>query len=143
MKDWSHMSKRLLTILMVLMAGLLFLSCEQTTTTTSFAGYNYSDFPELLISDPYTQLNVLDQDYYVYYYGLTCAHCIAIKQEVLTKIALLTQDHVFLVQVSSLSDIMPGIGVTKTPTIIKVVNHQLVSLDVGDTDVLAVFDSLK
>ena len=144
MKGWTLMSKKLLTILMVLLAGFLFVSCEKTTTTTTaFVEYDYSDFPELFISDPYTQLNVIDEDYYVYYYQLICKNCSKIKQEVLTKIASLTQDHVFLVQVSSSSDIMPGIGVERTPSIIKVVNHQLVSMDEGVTDVLAVIDGLK
>jgi hypothetical protein len=143
MKGWSNMGKKILAILIILVIGFLFGSCDQITTTTSFEGYDYSDFSVLLISDPYTQLNVIDEDYYVYYYGLSCSHCNAIKQEVLTKIATLNQDHVFLVQVSSLSDIMSETGVTSTPAIIKVVNHQLESKDVGETDVLAVIDALK
>lgn len=134
------MKKYIALFLVFILTPVLF-ACDQTTTTTT--GLDYSMFVSLWVTDPSQQLNVSDDPYYIYYYGLTCSHCNAIKQEVLTKIASLNEDHVYLVSVTSTSSVGSGIGVTSTPAIVYVVDHQVSGIHVGETSVLEIIQGLS
>jgi len=134
--------KPFIFIFMIFFVSFASVACT-LTATTSDSGFDYSDFSLLLVSDPDMQLNLSDEPYYVYYFGETCFHCNAIKQTVLTKIFTLTNDQVFLVDVKSTDDVMNGIAVTDTPSLIKVENHLVVSIYEGDSEVLAAFADLS
>jgi len=134
--------KKYVALLMLFFLIPVVYACDKTSTTTSFE-YDYSMFVSLWVTDPSQQLNVSDEPYYLYFYGVTCTHCNAIKQEVLSTIATLSEDRVYLVSVTSILDIHSEISVTSTPAIVYVVNHQVSGISVGETQVLEIFNGLS
>lgn len=84
-----------------------------------------------------------ERTYYVYYYGVECSHCIEIKQTVLQTVQGLQNDKFYFVSVTSISDVVDGAGVTKTPTVIKVVNGVVTRLYVGKTEILPFLSTLS
>ncbi len=138
-----NIKKKFGIILLVLFSFLL-LACDQTTTSIEQTQIlDYYMFPDLIVLDKSIQLDQSDQPYYLYYYGDSCSHCIAIKQDILSVIMNLTEDQVFLVSVVSSMDVQTGINVTSTPSLVYVVNHQVSEIYVGQTDVIAVFSQMK
>lgn len=129
--------------LVVVLLAFTVSACEMTSTTTQSPGFDYSDFAQLLVSDPNMQLNVSDDPYYLYYFGETCYHCNNIKQLVLAKILTLQEDQVYLVDVVSTESIMNGINVVKTPSLVKIENHQVISIYEGEESVLSVLGTLS
>jgi len=120
-----------------------------TTTTTSASGsttteeLEYSDFASLHITEVADQLMMPERTYYVYYYGVECTHCIEIKQTVLHTVQGLQNDKFYFVSVTSITDVVDGAGVTKTPTVIKVVNGVVTRLYVGKTEILPFLSTLS
>jgi len=140
-----NLKRRLLLSLFFILIPFLLLGCDQSssTTTSQSTGYDYSDFTNLLVSDKDFQLIMSDTPYYLYFYGATCTHCMAIKQEVLTKIASLKSDVIFLARVNSLRDVSPDIDVTATPALVYVVDHKPVAYYDGQSTVLEQINQLN
>ncbi len=136
---------RFLTILGLLLFGILLIGCDEfnSKTTSIDTALDYSNFSSLRVSDPYMQLNMSDDPYYLYYYSESCGHCNIIKPEVLLILSNLTESHVFLVETNSLADISPDIDVSSTPALVYVVNHQVEQIFVGQTEVLDEFYTLR
>jgi len=126
----------------VLFLVLFLVGCDTTTTTTK-TGLDYTDFYSQIVFDKYTQLNVSDEPYYLYYYGPECYHCNLIKSEVLGILSNLQVDQVYLVETNTLSDVMDGISVQYTPSLVYVVDHQVVAIYENKTDVLAELHKLS
>ena len=137
-------------LIIMLLFSFFLVGCEATSTTTEITTstasteelLDYSDFPSLLMTEADQQLTQEYQTYYLYFYQETCYSCNYIKQEALSKIALLETDIVFLVEVHSPSDIAEGIGVTQTPSIVTVVDNEATDLQIGSLAVLDFIDSL-
>ena len=115
---------------------------SNTTTVTTYPEREYSEFDDLKITDKDSQLSQIEETYYVYYYGVNCLTCINIKNEVLSKIELLQNDKVYLVQVSSSQDIHDDIAVQYTPTLVEITNGAVVEMYVGAQRILEVLDQL-
>ncbi len=131
--------KRLLLILLLI---LLLTGCSiSTDKTTSIK--SYENFSNLIISDPSEQLTQDYSVYYLYYFQETCSHCNFIKNEVLSKIELLENDVVFLIDVHGVNDIAESINVTHTPSIVKIVDHKVEYVKEGPNPVLEVINSLS
>ncbi len=140
------MMKRMLMVLVGLALIPLWgcdLSTTPTTTgTTTTNTYDYSDFGQDHILDSDTQLLMPEVTYYVYYYGINCTHCREIKSRVLGIAAALTQDTLYFVTVASTADIGPGAGVTKTPTLLKIVNGAVVGHYEGESEIMPILEGL-
>lgn len=140
--------KKISVFVLFISLFMVFVACDNTTTTyttidTTIQSYDYGYFANQFISDPNLQLSASDQPYYIYYYGESCTHCIAIKQEVLSIVLSLQNDQVFFVSTNSYLDVMSGINVRSTPSLVYVVNHQVQQIYVGDTDVLEIFHTMS
>jgi hypothetical protein len=104
------------------------LSGCRSTTTYATSIYDYSNFSARFIVDPTLQLAMPEADYYVYFYGATCSHCLAIKAEVLTTIAALQTDVVYFVEANSLENVNSATGITVTPALLFVHNGAVSAL---------------
>ncbi len=127
--------------LVLVFVFLLFLvGCDLTTTEDEL---DYSDFPSITLTDPDTQLTQPYDVYYLYFYGPTCSACLSIKTEVLLKLTLLHNDHIFLVETDSLEDINEAIAVSNIPTLVKIVDGEVDWYFVGTTQVLEEINTLS
>ena len=104
---------------------------------------NYSEFSDLHITEPSAQLSQEQDRYYIYYYGPYCEHCIFIKNEVLSKIELLKNDVVYLVEVNSPSDINENILVKYTPSLVRIESTEAKDNYVGATAILNILNGLS
>ncbi len=129
-------------LILIIFLTILLTGCGINTTTES-AVKNYDDFSDLMITNADNQLTQNYSVYYLYYFQETCYACNQIKNEVLSKIELLENDVVFLIDVHGVDDIPESINVTHTPSIVKIVNHQVEYIKEGTTDVLEVINSLS
>lgn len=123
-------------------ASVSTLSTSSTSTTSSHE-LDYSDFASLHITNVGDQLMMPEVTYYVYYYGVSCAHCIEIKETVLETVQGLQDDKFYFVSVSSINDVVDGAGVTSTPTVIKVVNGAVAARYVGKSQILPLLSTLS
>lgn len=103
----------------------------------------YSDFSNRHITETETQLSQPETEYYIYFYGSTCEHCAAIKQEALSMISAMQNDVVYFVVADSLSDVQDGVGVTATPSLVKVVSGTVTERYVTSEDVLITLRTLN
>jgi len=136
--------KRFYKAFTVLLLVFSFLSCTTTQTTTiTYLELDYNDFEGQFITDVSEQLNMPDEDYYVYYYGPYCYACNLIKAEVLDTFYRATNDTIYLVEVNMPYDIAYESGVEGTPTIIHVVNNEIVGFFEGRTNILEMIDEIN
>lgn len=129
-------------VLLFLVLTLTLFGCELNTDATT-AEKDYSDFPNLIIDDPEDQLSQNYDVYYLYFYGPYCPACNNIKEEVLSKIELLDNDMIFLVQAMQLSDVNEHINVTKTPSLVRIINNQVDEIYESGETILTVLDTLS
>jgi hypothetical protein len=134
--------KRILVSACLVLTLCSFVGC-QTTTSTTTGVYDYSDFSDLIIGSVEAQLSMPEADYYIYYYGTSCAHCATIKNQVLNILHSLANDVVYIVAVSHPADVDPATGVTVTPSLIKVSNHLVVELYDSPSEVLSALGGLS
>lgn len=103
----------------------------------------YSDFSDRHITETENQLSMPETEYYIYFYGTTCEHCAAIKEEALSLITTFQNDVVYFVIADKLSDVQDGVGVTKTPSLVKVVSGTVTERYETSADVLAALRTLN
>jgi hypothetical protein len=109
---------------------LLFVfGCQGATTTTTRVtttnNLDYSDFPELILTDPLTQMNRPELDYYLYFYGPTCEHCFDIKGELLAIIQYLTIDKIYIIEADSREDLAAEMTFDQSPSLVHIVIHEV------------------
>jgi hypothetical protein len=135
--------KRVIKISLIFLLGLLFVACDQTTeTTVSYLDLDYGDFPGQFITEVDNQLNMSETDYYVYYYGPRCSACEIIKPQALDKFYRAKETTIYFVTVMSLNDIDENSGVKATPTIIRVVDNEVVEFYAGVSQIQAMLDDI-
>lgn len=138
------MKNRIKLVISILLVTFVF-GCQVTTTasasTTSHL-YDYDDFSAMQLTNPESQLSQPDDEYYLYFYGLTCYSCNTIKQEILYIIDNLTNIKVYLVETHALADINENIAIDHTPALVHVVNHEVENEYEGDSNVLAIFQNM-
>lgn len=132
--------KRILLIFILVFA---LVGCDKTTTEITYPEMSYLSFSAQKISDVSEQLTQDEDVYYVYFYGSSCSACEDIKNEALFTIEFLTEDKVYLVEVSSLSDIYDSIPISVTPAIVKVVDGEVNSYLTGGSKVLDALHGLN
>jgi hypothetical protein len=103
-------------------------------------GLNYSDFSDQHILEVEDQLQMPEDDYYVYYYSTNCGHCSDIKEEVLETFYNVEETVIYFVEGY---DFHPDSGVQGTPTLIRVENNQKTELYEGPSGILPMLDTLK
>lgn len=135
--------KRIISFAVVLLLGLLLFACEETTTTVSYLNVDYSDFTGQFIIDTEDQLNMPETDYYVYYYGPRCSACEIVKPQVLDTFYRAKESTIYLVTVLSPGDINTGTGVKATPTIIRVVDNEVVEFYEGVSQIQSMLDDIS
>lgn len=74
--------KKIITAAFMIILGMTFLGCSNTTQEVTTTGLDYEMFN--YISDYDEVFNRREGTYLVYFYSATCANCIAIKNTVLT-----------------------------------------------------------
>ncbi len=127
----------------------IFGGCRAQTTTmsnplpTTTLDLDYADFPELLIDNPVLQLSMPEDDYYIYFYGRYCGHCLEIKNLVLTTIYWLEVDKVYIVIVDGIEDVNASISVTATPAMVHIVDHAVATVHQNKTNVLNLLPTLE
>jgi len=126
----------------LLLLGLVLFGCEGETTVVTTI-YDYPEFSDLFITDPSRQLQMLETEYYIYYFGFSCGSCTTIKEEVLGVIAGLTTDRVYLVAADTLDDVDPLTGVTETPSLLYVFEGTATALYDLPTEVLEALHTLS
>lgn len=129
-------------ILLFILSILLFGCSLETTEVTTYATHNYSEFSDLIISNPSEQLSQNEDQYYIYFYGPTCTACNSIKNEVLSKIELLESTTMYLVEVHGPGDISSSIDITYTPAIVKIVGGEVIGIYEQVTSVLNIINQL-
>ncbi len=137
--------KRFLIMVVSILMLLFTFGCDNTTTTEStiITTNAYDLYSQHYLTDASMQLSQNYDTYYLYYYQLECGGCNAIKEEVLAKLELLENDVLFLVLVTSYDDINDNIAVEYTPSLVRVVNHQVDEIAVGPTNVLTMIETLS
>ncbi|MCF7923874.1 MAG: hypothetical protein K9L64_02060 [Candidatus Izimaplasma sp.] len=134
----------LLTIgLFVFVVGCTNGSISTTNVNTNNNDYVYSDYIYYQIENFDDQLNRLESDYYIYYYSEVCSACIAIKNDVLSTISNLEEDHLFLFDISRDIQVEPSINLRYTPTLAYISDNQYVEKYVGADDILEILDNLN
>jgi len=130
---------------MMAILGLLMTGCATTTTTTTIKtlGSGYIDFADQHIWVVSDQLEMPETEYYVYYYGDACSHCIDLKPTLLVIVAGLTEDTFYFVNVSTIHDVAEGTGVQRTPTLIRVVNGAVTEFYEGPSTITPILDTLS
>ena len=116
---------------------------NEETTLQTYQERSYAEFEALHITDTNLQLSQEEEIYYIYYYAQQCGGCLAIKNEVLSKIELLEDDKVYLVDVVDGSDIQETIDVLYTPSLVQVIEGEAVNIFVGGTNILNVINGLS
>jgi len=136
---------KFIKVFLLIIVGFSFLSCSTTkeTTTITYLDLDYSDFEGQFITDVSDQINMPDDDYYVYYYGIYCHACNLIKAQVLDTFYRANNDTIYFVEVNSFYDIAYESGVNGTPTIIHVVDNEIVGFYEGRTSILAMIDEIN
>lgn len=123
--------------------SILLVGCSaDTTEVTTYATRNYSEFSNLMIENPSSQLNQSEEEYYIYFYGLACTACSSIKNEVLSKIELLESTTIYLVEVNGVEDISNSVDITYTPAIVKIVGGEVSAVYEKVTAVLNLLNEL-
>lgn len=126
---------------------LFVFGCQGDTTTTTRVtttnNLDYSDFPELILTDPLEQMNRPELDYYLYFYGPTCEHCLEIKGELLAIIQYLRIDKVYIIEADSYDDIADEISIDETPSLVHVVNHEVEDSVTGAALVMGIIRGLE
>ncbi len=133
--------------LLVFISVLFLIGCETTTTgttteTISYLDLDYSDFQGQFIDDVDTQLNMPYQEYYIYYYGPTCSACIILKPEILDRFYHAKNDVIYFVAVLTPSDINENIGIRYTPSLVKVVDGEVVEAYQGNTAIRGMIEDI-
>lgn len=127
--------------------SFLLIGCDKASTTTeievTYPNMNYADFNAIAIDSVDDQLTQPYDVYYLYFYGPECSACLSIKNEALSKIELLENDHIFLCQVNGLSDIHDSIDITYIPSLVRIVNHEVDNSYEGVKSVLDVLNGLS
>ncbi|XMB71987.1 thioredoxin domain-containing protein [Mycoplasmatota bacterium WC30] len=140
-------------ILIIIFISIFLVSCQNDVITTAlvtteditlitFEERDYSEFLNITIDNPEDQLTQVPGTYYIYFYGSHCIPCGLIKNEVLSKIELLVNDKVYLVEASSSSDINDDIDIEGTPSLVLVTNNQVTQIHENGINVLEIIDSL-
>jgi thiol-disulfide isomerase/thioredoxin len=122
--------------------SLFFLvGCEEITTTTttltsetiSYLDLDYSDFGGQFIYNSEEQLSKPEIEYYIYFYGPFCSACHVLKPEILDRFYRAENDVIYLVAVNYSSDINDDIDIRYTPSLVKVVDGEVVETYQGNT----------
>ena len=100
------------------------------------------DFTGQFITDVENQLNMPESDYYVYYYGPRCSACEMIKPQALDKFYRAKETTIYFVTVLGFEDINETSGVKGTPTIIRVVDNEVVEFYEGVTKIQSMLDDI-
>ncbi len=131
--------RSVIRILIISILFLLLIGCETTTdsTTTTYLDLDYSDFEGRIIFDSSMQLSMPEDDYYLYFYGPYCQACIILKPEILN--AFYDAEAMFyIVVVTGYQDIHPDIDLEGTPTLLRIIDHEVVEVYVGNTQIRSV-----
>lgn len=140
--------KKLFLSGILLLFGILLTGCTTSatttvTTTTPTLGEGYIDYSDQHITVVSDQLTMPENDYYVYYYGDNCSHCQELKPTLLPIVAGLAEDTFYFVRVFTIHDVAEGAGVTKTPTLIHVVDGIVADIYEGNTAIIPVLSTLS
>ncbi|MGM0495064.1 MAG: thioredoxin domain-containing protein [Bacillota bacterium] len=112
-------------------------------TTTQAKEYNYSDYSYYQIDSFSEQLNREEENYYIYYYYEGCSACASIKNDVLSIIAKLDEDYLFLFDVSRDINVEPSFNLEYVPTLVYVVDNRYSEKYVGPEDIKIILESLN
>ncbi len=130
----------------MMLLSLVLVACGDQNETE----YQYSDYDYYQITSFDQQLNHPQNEYYIYYYFETCEACLEIKNDVLSKVASLDEDHLFLFDVQAGIDIHPDEflrneddGKFYTPTMVYVQDGEFVEKWVGIDQVLSILENLE
>ena len=138
--------KKYLSILIFAMM-LLLMGCTSNVTTTEATNinndYQYSDYLFYQINSFSEQLNRLDTDYYIYYYSETCPSCATVKDDVLSRIANLDIDSLFLFDVYRDIEVEPSFNLQYVPTLVYVVDNQYSEKYVGPGEIIPILETLE
>ncbi|QWB99593.1 hypothetical protein KHQ88_05360 [Mycoplasmatota bacterium] len=125
---------------------LILAACSNEPTIN----YQYSDYNYYKISSFDEQLNHPQNEYYIYYYYEACGSCQYIKNDVLSRISNLDEDHLYLFDVRAGIDIHPSEyirdesdGKFYTPTMVHVKDGEFVGKWVGIDEVLSILVTLE
>ncbi|MFK5883593.1 MAG: thioredoxin family protein [Candidatus Izemoplasma sp.] len=120
--------KKILSILLLLTLSFTLAGCADDTGDD----LDYSDFDHL---SNYSQVLTQEEDqYFVYFYATWCSICATVKTDVLTFTNSNVNDaKVYLIDIDHLAgeNFIPGFD--GVPTMVTIVNGQLVNMNVGGT----------
>ena len=105
--------------------------------------FDYSDFPEITLSDPNQQLTQPESVYYLYFFEQDCPACNSVKQEVLSKIESLRNDKVYLCEVVVYGSINSNISVNYIPAIVRIVNNEVDAVYEKTSGVIPIIETLS
>lgn len=133
--------------LLLILISFILISCDTTITTTetenTYPEMDYADFSDIAINSVDDQLTQAYDVYYLYFFGPTCSACLGIKNEALSKIELLENDHLFLCEVNGSSQIHDSIDVTYIPSLVRIVDNNVDQIYTGGSNVLDVLNGLS
>ena len=121
---------------------ILLVACSTATTNKTYLDVDYDDFVGQFIETPEEQLNMPQDDYYIYYYGPYCGGCNYIKAELLDTLYRAKNTTIYFVTVTNISDISESSGVNGTPTIIRVTNNEVSEFYEGSESILSMLDQI-
>ncbi len=145
----KNLAKKIILGVVIILTFVL-TGCSLDTTVST---YSYNDFYSHYIFDKSEQMDMSDGVYYIYLYGPECSHCEKIKQDVLYRLDHIMNYSVYLVAVSSLDDVNDTIidyckinvdpdSPILTPSLVKIDNHEVVQVFVGENDVISALNKL-
>ena len=126
-------------LILALFMCFALVSCD---TTNTYPEMDYNSFIKDFITTPEEQLTQEESVYYIYFYGVTCGACQNIKNEALYTIEFLEVDKVYFVDAFTVG-VNTDIPITGTPSIVKVVNGEVVDYTKEVSDVLKVLHGLS
>lgn len=144
LKELSYM--KYLKYFLIILLLLVMVGCNDEPEVD----YQYSDYEYYQMTSYDHQLNHPKNEYYIYYYFESCEACLYIKDDVLSKVANLNEDYIFLFDVQSGIDIHPDEflrdeddGKFYTPTMVYVKDGEFVGKWVGIDEVLSILETLE
>ncbi len=122
---------------------IILVGCSTATTDKTYLDVDYDDFEGQFILLPEDQLNMPQDDYYIYYYGPYCGACINIKAELLDTLYRAKNTTIYFVTVTDVTHISEDSGVNGTPTIIRVTDNEVSEFYEGADSILSMLDQIN
>lgn len=125
---------------MMLFFAITLTACEDEIEPTI---WEYSDFPDNVLTSYEDAETIEDVRYVIYYYGKNCGHCLNVKQDVLQFFSTFEMLPFYILETQDTPDVTSFDEFRGTPTVFVVGDGVVLDQYVGAIDVYEFFDNYQ